>query len=40
MGETTFHNLFKKMESTPGVSFEPSTKKYSYTNPNARTKLT
>ena len=40
MVETTFHNLFKKMESTPGVSFEPSTKKYFYTNPNSQAKLT
>jgi hypothetical protein len=40
MGDTTFHNLFKKMESTPGVSFEPATKKYSYTNPSSQAKLT
>ena len=40
MGDTTFHNLFKKLEAMEGVTFNPQTKKYSYANADGGAKLT
>ena len=40
MSESTFNTLFRKFETTEGVTFIPQTQKYSYANPNGGSKLT